>query len=75
MKSSTKIAVKHAAVIVFSFLVPLLPQLLANINFGEYTTIAQAVLALFGAIYVTLTHQPAPSLTINSTPVNVTTAQ
>lgn len=75
MKPNTLLALKHLIVVAFSFLVPLLPSLLANVKFGAYQNIAQALLVLIGAIYVTVTHKPAPALMINGTPVTVTTAQ
>lgn len=73
MKTTTKTAIKHTLVVVFSFLLPLLPSLLANVHFGAWTNVEQAVLALLGAIYVTLTGAPAPTLTVNGQPVTGTT--
>lgn len=75
MKSKTALVLKHLIVVTFSFFVPLLPSLLANIHFGTYQNIAQAVLTLIGAIYVTVTHKAAPALTINGLPVNISTVQ
>ena len=73
MKTNNLNAIKHTVVIILAFVLPLLPTLLANVKWGIYTNIEQAVLGLLGAIYIALSAPQTPTLTVNGQPVTGTT--
>jgi hypothetical protein len=72
MTNNQKTTIKHILVVVFSFLIPLLPTLLAHVNFGTWTNVEQAVLTLLGALYVAFTGNAVPILSSNQSDATVT---
>lgn len=72
MTTSQKTSLKHLLVVILAFVLPLLPSLLANIPWGPWSNVEQAVLALLGAIYVTLSGTPAIT-SVSGQPINIIT--
>jgi hypothetical protein len=63
MTTNQKQSLKHVIAQILALLLPILPVFLANVHWGVWTNVEQAVLAVLGAIYVDLTGQPASVLT------------
>jgi formate-dependent nitrite reductase membrane component NrfD len=67
MNSTHKISLQHTAVVLLGLIIPLLPQLLANVNFGDWTNVVQALLTFIGVIYVTVDNKSQQATTLPTT--------